>query len=99
MTEWFRNWWRPAACWSTASSAAVSRCRLGSRVKRPVGPCETDSGQKAPEAPLLAVPLRRGSNRATVSHNIGKLIGEGYPKDQAAAIAYSKAGRGKKGKK
>jgi len=44
------------------------------------------------------MPLKRGSSRATLSHNIGKLIGEGYPKDQAAAIAYSKAGRGKKGK-
>jgi len=45
------------------------------------------------------MPLKRGSTRATVSHNIvGKLIGEGYPKDQAAAIAYSKAGRGKKTK-
>jgi len=44
------------------------------------------------------VPLRRGASSAVVSHNIGKLIGEGYPKDQAAAIAYEKAGRGKKGK-
>ena len=70
-------------------------------MKRPARPCETDNGQQTPEtseAPLLAVPLQRGSSRATVSHNIGKLIGEGYPKDQAAAIAYSKAGRGKKNK-
>jgi len=44
------------------------------------------------------MPLKRGSTRATLSHNVGKLIGEGYPKDQAAAIAYSKAGRGKKTK-
>ena len=45
------------------------------------------------------MPLRRGASRAAVSHNIGKLISEGYSKDQAAAIAYEKAGRGKKGKK
>jgi len=45
------------------------------------------------------VPLRRGASRTAVSHNIGKLISEGYSKDQATAIAYDKAGLGKKGKK
>ena len=45
------------------------------------------------------MPLKKGSSQDVIGHNIGKLIGEGYQKDQAAAIAYSKAGRGKKGKK
>ena len=45
------------------------------------------------------MPLKSGSDRSTVSHNIGKLISEGYSKDQASANAFSKAGRAKKGKK
>jgi|TARA_R110000824_G_scaffold342067_1_gene528530 hypothetical protein len=45
------------------------------------------------------MPLRRGASSATVAHNIGKLISEGYPRDQAAAIAYAKVGRRKTGKK
>ena len=47
----------------------------------------------------IKMPLKSGSDRSTVSHNIGKLISEGYSKDQASAIAFSKAGRAKKGKK
>jgi 8-oxo-dGTP pyrophosphatase MutT (NUDIX family) len=39
------------------------------------------------------VPLKEGSSDAVVSENIAELIRSGYPKDQAAAIAYHKAGR------
>jgi len=34
------------------------------------------------------VPLKRGTGRDTISDNIRRLIREGYPPDQAAAIAY-----------
>ena len=37
------------------------------------------------------MPLRRGSSRDVISANIRQLIAEGYPPDQAAAIAYDKA--------
>jgi len=47
------------------------------------------------------VPLKRGSSRKTISENIAKLRREGYPADQAAAIAYrvareSRSGGGRK---
>lgn len=42
------------------------------------------------------MPLNTGSSKETISTNIGKLIAEGYPKKQAAAISYSKAGKSKK---
>lgn len=45
------------------------------------------------------MPLQSGSDQQTISHNIGKLISEGYPSDQAAAISYDKAGKGRKKKK
>lgn len=45
------------------------------------------------------MPLQRGSSQETISHNIGKLQEEGYPPKQAAAIAYDKAGKSRKGKK
>ena len=37
------------------------------------------------------MPLKRGSSRDVISANIRKLVSEGYPPDQAAAIAYDKA--------
>jgi len=48
------------------------------------------------------MPLKRGSSRKTISANIAKLRREGYPADQAAAIAYrvareSRSGGRKKG--
>ena len=45
------------------------------------------------------MPLRRGSDQATIAKNIGKLITEGYPRDQAAAIAYDNARKSNKRKK
>jgi hypothetical protein len=39
------------------------------------------------------MPLAKGSTDKTIADNIAKLIKEGYPKDQAAAIAYETAGR------
>lgn len=44
------------------------------------------------------MPLKKGKFKKVISENIGELIGSGYPKDQAAAIAYQKAGKSKKKK-
>ncbi len=41
------------------------------------------------------MPLDKGSSDKTISENIRELIRMGYDKDQAAAIAYNEAGRGK----
>lgn len=43
------------------------------------------------------MPLRTGRSSEVVSENIATLIREGYPRDQAAAIAYREAGRGGRG--
>ena len=45
------------------------------------------------------MPLVKGSSREAISMNIAKLRREGYGERQAAAIAYSNAGKGKKKKK
>jgi phage I-like protein len=42
------------------------------------------------------MPLRSGPSKKAVSENIGRLIGEGYPRAQAIAIAYRTAGRARK---
>jgi hypothetical protein len=39
------------------------------------------------------MPLKAGKSKKDRSFNIRKLINEGYPKDQAVAIAYSKQRR------
>jgi hypothetical protein len=42
------------------------------------------------------VPLESGRGRKTIGRNIGKLIGEGYDRKQAAAIAYDNAKKRKR---
>jgi hypothetical protein len=44
------------------------------------------------------MPLKRGKSKATIEKNIATEIRAGRPRDQAVAIAYSKAGKGKKRK-
>lgn len=39
------------------------------------------------------MPLKQGSSDETISENVKKLMNEGYPQDQAVAIAYKEAGR------
>lgn len=45
------------------------------------------------------MPLEKGKNKAAVSRNIARLRAEGYPQDQAVAIAMQTAGKSKKKKK
>lgn len=45
------------------------------------------------------MPLRKGRSRAAVSANVRKLRREGYPPKQSVAIALSKAGKSKRGRK
>lgn len=42
------------------------------------------------------MPLKSGSSDKVISENIRRLIKEGYPRRQAIAIAYRKAGKDKK---
>ena len=46
------------------------------------------------------MPLRGGSSKGAISANIAELIRAGHKRDQAVAIAFEKAGKGRKrGKK
>lgn len=45
------------------------------------------------------MPLKKGKSKKAISANISELIRSGRPKDQAVAIAYSKAGLSNKKKK
>jgi len=45
------------------------------------------------------MPLKKGSNKETISYNIRKEIKSGKSKSVAVAIALSKAGKSKKKKK
>jgi hypothetical protein len=42
------------------------------------------------------MPLAKGESKNVIAKNIKKLISEGYDPKQASAIAYDKAGKGKK---
>lgn len=42
------------------------------------------------------MPLKKGSSKKVIGENIGELIRSGRSKEQAAAIAYDKAGKSKK---
>ena len=45
------------------------------------------------------MPLMKGDSKYVIGENIRKLRSEGYPEAQSVAIAYSKAGKGRKSKK
>ena len=45
------------------------------------------------------MPLKKGSSKKVIEENIKREIEAGVPPKQAAAIAYKKAGKGKKKKR
>jgi len=63
------------------------------------GRCEVRRAEEAATTKVLTVPLKRGRSQNVIAQNIGALISEGYPREQAAAIAHDYAKRSNKGKK
>lgn len=45
------------------------------------------------------MPLKKGKSKKVIGSNISELMHAGKPKNQAIAIAMSKAGKSRKGKK
>lgn len=44
------------------------------------------------------MPLKKGRSKKVIGENIGELIKSGRPRKEAVAIAYDKAGKGRKKK-
>jgi len=55
-----------------------------------------NSGKNIKKIIITNMPLAKGRSKKTIKKNIEKLRGEGYPTNQAVAIAYSQAGKGRK---
>jgi hypothetical protein len=47
----------------------------------------------------LYMPLLKGRSKKVIGQNIAELVRAGHPQNQAVAIAYNVAGKGKKEKK